>query len=536
MPNRTVAETQLFFEIALSIGNATELKAMLKEALTTYLKKLNCLGAVVVCGSTRHGQITSVPRRAHEHPLLKAALSCTLQDVSSVTDEVEGQGFFHLFELPGFGCLALARTGKPLDPSIVASLEPLNKKLAQAGLACIQQAMLEREVEERRLRENELRRARDLAEEANRSKSLFLANMSHEIRTPMNGVLGMAELLESSELSPTQLKLVRTIQESGRALLRVIDDVLDIARVERGKLELHPEPFDLHGVVSKALDLLQPSAKRRGLELRWHVDADVPSCVTGDAHRLRQVLINLVNNALKYTETGHVSVHVDLGKSDNTLRFRVRDTGIGISPEKQDRLFEAFHQVDASYSRARSGLGLGLAISREIVHLMGGQIGLDSTPGVGSTFWFTAELPRAEAQHPPHEDRRRDPLKNRHILLAEDDRINQAVASAVLRSLGATVEVVANGQNAVDAMMDGHFDAILMDVQMPVMDGLEATRAIRDLKAPAGQVPIIALTAHGLPEHERQCREAGMDDYATKPVSRDQLTRVLARHLSPATS
>jgi signal transduction histidine kinase/DNA-binding NarL/FixJ family response regulator/HPt (histidine-containing phosphotransfer) domain-containing protein len=374
------------------------------------------------------------------------------------------------------------------------------------------------------------------ADAATRAKSEFLAVMSHEIRTPMNGVLGMAHLLLDTPLADAQRRQVETLRDSGQALLTILNDILDFSKMEAGKLELAAEDFDLERVVSSVTALLTPRAHEKGLALRGSVAPDVPTALRGDAGRLRQVLLNLVGNAIKFTEVGEVVIEVTQSGPANgrvPLSISVRDTGIGIPPEAQSRLFQEFTQVDASATRRFGGTGLGLAICRRIVLAMGGEIVVDSRAGAGSTFMVAFSLERARAPLVPETDVAASTVAPLRILLAEDNPVNREVALGLLQRHGHSVTVVTDGAQAVTAAREGGFDVILMDVHMPRMDGTAASRIIRGFSAPAGRVPIVALSASVLKDEISLCFEAGMDEFLAKPIDPAALTRVLARLGTP---
>ncbi len=382
-------------------------------------------------------------------------------------------------------------------------------------------------------RQRDLEKALAVATAAADTQSRFLANMSHEIRTPMNGVLGLSRLLAAEPLSPSQRELAETVVANGESLLHILDDILDLSKLNADALQIAPTTVEPESVARQVVALLKSRARDNGTQLALELERSVPAWVTLDGHRLRQVLTNLVGNAIKFTAHGEVLLRVRY--DEGTLRCEIQDTGIGIDPQTTETLFRPFVQAESGTARRYGGTGLGLAICKQLCELMGGRIGVESMLGVGSTFWF--ELPAKSTTPPVDSTINIDtPLRSLRVLVAEDNRVNQMVIRRFLDRLSAEVFVVGDGAQAVQAVQEGDYDVILMDRHMPGTDGLEATRRIRSLGGKTGQIPIIALTASVMAGDRTTCLQAGMDAILPKPVELESLKKTLSVYASPASS
>ena len=398
--------------------------------------------------------------------------------------------------------------------------------------------------------QTELINAKLAAEDTTRTKADFLANMSHEIRTPMNAIVGLSHLVLQSELSRKQRDFLHKIQDSGQHLLGIINDILDFSKMEAGKLTVEQRDFSLAKVLDNVANLIEDKVKaKQDLQLVFDIAPDVPDALHGDALRLGQILINYANNAVKFTQHGEIRIAAEVVPSQATrigLRFAVHDTGIGLNEEQIQRLFQSFQQADGSTTRKYGGTGLGLAICKNLAELMQGEVGVQSSPGVGSTFWFTVQLEHGHG--PDWSDSRNGEqtaevstlahrlgrIAGARVLLVEDNELNQLVASELLTGAGLTVDILSNGRQAVDSLLatPTRWDLVLMDMQMPVLDGVGATWEIR--QALGNDLPVIvAMTANAMPQHQKICLDAGMQDFITKPIDPDQLWSTLLQWIPP---
>jgi signal transduction histidine kinase/ActR/RegA family two-component response regulator len=474
-------------------------------------------------------------------------VGCALMPLMMRLFYVGGEVYYALSAMTGFFLVVMIMAVHRMYRSSVTELELSYKNEALIeDLTSASQHLeqlndnLKSEIEHGKLIEEQLKEARDRAEQMSQAKGEFLANMSHEIRTPMNGVIGTLQLLEDTRLNDEQREYVETAHTSAEALLAILNDILDLSKIEAGKMGLEQINFDFRTIIKDIVLLHSQKAEQQGVNLRQSVDSALPPMLVGDPTRIRQIIVNLVSNALKFTREGEVTVAVEVLQQDAgqaKLKVSVRDTGIGIPEKAQETLFNAFTQADGSTTRKYGGTGLGLAIVSQLVSLIGGKLGVNSEEGKGAEFWFSASFDKAEITAEQQDTRKAGTEKqtfDARILLVEDNPVNQMIAQKMLEKFGLTAIVANNGVEAHHVLAMQKFDLVLMDCQMPEMDGFEATRLIRDrsiLSLSDDELPVIAMTANVMSGDRERCLEAGMSDYIGKPVQMDELKSLLKKWL-----
>ncbi len=551
---------QILYEIAMSIGTSLDLHRMLKTSLSAFLGKLNCpIGGIHILEKNQNGefifkQILSLPRNtgkieAYQVVLDNLPVLCNQQDLADYRKNlpimVQNElGYYsYIMELPNFGLLILIKERECLNPALIKSMAALLSKLAAACTACRQNEEIEKA---RKQTEIELSAAKQIAENSIKAKEQFLANISHEIRTPLNGILGTIYLLLQTDPTPKQLEYINILKSSGNHLLTIINDILDFSKIEAGIIEFEEKDFSIEKMLEELIRTIQFMADEKNLDLSMSSDDRIPAITIGDPIRLNQVLLNLTENAVKFTEKGHIQLSARLLKEDNEqvkIEFSVIDTGIGIPEDKIHSIFQDFEQVSSDTTRKYGGTGLGLAIVKKLIRLQNGTISVESQINKGSHFRVVLPFKKVPTQDEKNrqivkipEDPDVTDLKAAKVLLVEDNDINRLVAESFLKSWKCEVDTAANGKIAIEKLTANPYDIVLMDIQMPEMDGYTASRYIREkMKKPESQIPILALTASAFNDVKEQIKVAGMNDYILKPFNPLELYKKIALFLKRGT-
>lgn len=550
MKNDTLFHLQVFYEMAMAVGTSLDLNKMLKSSLTIYLKKLSCSSGVIY-QTFRHADnqwrfLTrcAIPRNAGKKLLTQTSMPIIPEQLDKnglklylsnlpMAGKTDTGRTFHVMELSGFGILVLVKSGDQIDPNTVQSLIHINAKLAGSAISCLQNEKIE-QINQQLSQEIIFRK------QAEKTKNQFLANMSHELLTPMNGIIGLNKLLMNSGLTGNQFELANDLSSSAESLLNILKNLFEFSLMNAEKQVLETVNFDLHRLVSDLINEFSEKAVEKNLKLHSTIDPNIPQFLMGDVKKTRQILVHLIDNAIKFTESGEVFVHVYLktsateGPNDQIkITFSVEDSGIGIPDQKKALLFETFTQADESDTRKYGGIGLGLAICKKLIQLLSGHIELsDSTTG-GLNFIFSLPMGHATIA--------KTPITvgiDIHVLIVEDNPINRKIIEGICKQLDWTSQSVSDGQQAIDLLTSIEFDLILMDCQMPVMDGYEATRIIRNTNSPVlrHDVPIIAITANISDENRDKCLKVGMDDFIPKPINREKIRTISLQVMRKKTS
>lgn len=511
------------YEIAISIGNSLNLEETLKESLTTILHKLNGIAIAVV--KTEHTLLYSIPKRKF-HYVLPEHYAALANQTQSVVQFYAHEQYYYYFRLVSGFLLIVKKTA--LEDSVVKMLGGVCIKLDNSIQACESNSQLI-------YKERELAESLANLEQTQKYKDRFLANMSHEIRTPLNAILGFVDQLHHSKLSDEQSNQVSIIKQSSETLLGVINDILDFSKIESGKIEIDPAPVNIKHTLSTSIELFKGRASEKNILLTCQYSDTIDTMVSADELRIKQVLNNLFSNAIKFTEAGgniNVNITTLAETAENIeIRFSVQDSGIGITDEQKEFIFNPFSQSDKSVYRRYGGTGLGLSISSQLVELMGGQLACTSTLNQGSEFFFTLTLPKTTQQSAKdqHTELVLNPayLRDKHILIAEDNRVNQLLIKSIMSKTSAQFDIVDNGNLAVEAYQNTQYDLILMDINMPIKNGVEAFNEINTLIAQGGYfVPVVAVTANALAGDRESYIGLGMNDCITKPIDIRELYNV----------
>lgn len=553
MDNQALIHLQIFYEIAMSIGTSLDLDKMLKSSLTVCLKKLSCNSGMIYQMNRQPDNMWRftpqcvIPRNAEKKALtingkklipqyiLSKNLTPYLKSLpaSGITDS----GLYYLvMELPDFGIICLFKSDEGIDVRTIQSLFKINDKLAGSATACLQNKKIEKI-------NRQLTREIIDRKQAEKAKSQFLANMNHELMTPLNGIIGLNKLMKEKGLPAGQEELSDILDKSAQSLLGLLKDLLEFSTIDAKTPKLKKAEFSIDRLVNSLLKKTRKQAKDKGLELSSRLSPDLPSNLVGDRHRIHQALIHLVENAIKYTDKGHVILHAEecasdsltnVGKNEMVISFSIEDSGVGIPDDLKQTLFETFTQADNSDTRQYGGLGLGLAISYRIASILNGKIHVADSMSGGSVFTFM--LPVGLCENSDHQVL---PAENSDIsadiraLIVEDNPVNQMVIKGICKKLNWKTDCAKDGREAVELLEKEEFNLVLMDCQMPVMDGYEATQIIRNpnSKILKHDVPIIAVTANVSDENRLKCLKTGMDDFITKPINLEKIQSVCMKYL-----
>lgn len=549
MIENTLIQLQVFYEIAMAVGNGLDLNAMLKSSLKPYLKKLSCSGGIIYrtvqtgSGDWQSVSQCAIPRNAAKKEITSNGapiipLEMTDQALTAYSSSLPKSGksddgrVFHVMPLAGFGLIVIFKSGDPFDSSILQSLENINKKIGDSALVCLQNEKIET-INRRLSREIAIRKT------AEKAKNQFLANMSHELLTPMNGILGINKMLCDSGLTSKQAELSNTLNDAARALSKILKNLFEFSKIEMGQSEPEETNFNIRQFITTLINSIKFKADKKGLVLKSMIDPQIPEMLHGDAGRISQMLTHLIDNSIKFTPAGEICVGAVLNetvkKQDSEpleIAFSVQDSGIGIPDPDKKTLFKKFIQADNSDSRKYGGIGLGLAICKKISEMLNATIDVTDNPAGGTV--ITVTLPLAQFRQTPVKPKQQisETVPARiHVLVVDDNPVNRKIIEGICKKLGWYAQSVNDGSQAVDILASKEFDLVLMDCQMPVMDGYDASKIIRDPDSDVldHDVPVVAVTANITDENREKCIKAGMNDFIAKPVSPEKIKSVLNR-------
>lgn len=552
MKNDALIHLQIFYEISMAVGSSLDLNQMLKSSLTTYLKKLSCTSGIIFQTIDQPGHFSrfkkqcAVPRNAakktftqNRERIIPEQLAnkdlIKFQNLLPFSGRTDDGHAFVIMELPGYGLILLLKKGDPIHPNTIQSLIKINTKLGRSATACLQNEKIEQI-------NRQLKKEIHIRKKAEKAKSQFLANMSHELFTPINGIIGLNKLLLGSGLDEEQTELSDSLHSSAESLLNIIQELFEFSKIDADIIEVKREELDCERLIAGIINQITHKAELKGLDLIYDIHPDLPKTLLGDRGRIQQILIHLTDNAITFTETGTVSIQVEPVSKNKSqaglksqshienafVKFSVIDTGIGISGSDKTELFQTFTQADESDTRTYGGIGLGLAICKKLVYFLGGQIEVTDNPSGGSVFSFILPL----GLHNDETNKKQNELskqpRQHSVLIVDDNPVNQMVIKGVCKKFGWETECTSNGQQTIDLLESRTFDLILMDCQMPGMDGYEATRIIRDPHSSVmdHNIPVIAVTANVSDENKEKCIKNGMNDFIPKPINPDKIKTI----------